>query len=176
MLSVPIFMLVLALTRLLAAGLEAVGRHSLRPLLLLQFLLLAGFLMLCVVPGPHLDPDATAAIVAGMFGVSAMAVQNALTRISLKGAPATAVMTSNVTQLTLDSVALLVARNPDDVAKARARAQRTWPAVAGFVAGCCLGAWCQAVAGLWSLAMPAGLALLALALGRSDTTRIGEDL
>src|SRR6267142_1517014 len=44
MLSVPVFMAVLGLTRLLATGLEAIGLASLRPLLLLQFLLLGGFL------------------------------------------------------------------------------------------------------------------------------------
>jgi hypothetical protein len=40
--------------------------------------------------------DAAIAIVAAMLGVSAMAVQNALLPISLKGSPATAVMTTNV--------------------------------------------------------------------------------
>src|SRR5881275_1983150 len=44
MLSVPVFMVVLALTRLLVAGFEAIDLASLRPLLLLQFLLLTGFL------------------------------------------------------------------------------------------------------------------------------------
>jgi hypothetical protein len=43
MLSVPVFMAVLVLTRLLAGGLERIRIASLRPLLLLQFLLLAGF-------------------------------------------------------------------------------------------------------------------------------------
>ena len=54
MLSVPVFMVVLGLTRLLAGGLEAIGLASLRPLLLLQFLLLAGFLALGVAAGPRL--------------------------------------------------------------------------------------------------------------------------
>jgi hypothetical protein len=45
LLSVPAVVLVLALARLLAAGLDAVGVASLRPLLL-QLLLLAGFLAL----------------------------------------------------------------------------------------------------------------------------------
>src|SRR5262245_6527726 len=58
MLSVPVFMVVLGLTRLLAAGLEAVGLASLRPLLLLQFLLLAGFLALRVAAGLQIDPNA----------------------------------------------------------------------------------------------------------------------
>jgi hypothetical protein len=34
----------------------------------------------------------------------------------------------------------------------------------GFVVGSGLGAWCQAHVGLWSLVMPSGLALAALAI------------
>jgi uncharacterized membrane protein YoaK (UPF0700 family) len=98
MLSVSVFIVMVGLTRLLAGGLESIGLASLRPLLLLQFLLLAGFFILCVAVGPRIDPNATNAILAGMLGVSAMAVQNALVQISLKGAPSTAVMTSNVTR------------------------------------------------------------------------------
>jgi uncharacterized membrane protein YoaK (UPF0700 family) len=165
MLSVPVFMVVLGLARLLAGGLEAIGLASLRPLLLLQFLLLAGFLALCVAAGPRSDPSAASMVVAGMLGVSAMAVQNALVQISLKEAPSTAVMTTNITRLTMDVGELLLRRDPDEVVKARRRAKHTWPAIVGFVVGCGLGAWCEVVAGLWSLALPAGLALVALALG-----------
>src|SRR2546430_596788 len=150
---------------LLVGGLEAIGLASLRPLLLLQFLLLAGFLVLCVAAGPRLDPNAANAVVAGMLGVAAMAVQNALVQISLKGAPSTAVMTSNVTRFTMDLGEMLLGRDPDEVAKARSRAKHTWPAIVGFTVGCGLGAACEAAVGLWSLALPAGLALLALALG-----------
>jgi uncharacterized membrane protein YoaK (UPF0700 family) len=165
MLSVPVFMLVLGLTKLLAGGLESIRFASLRPLLLLQTLLLAGFLALGVAAGPRVDPNATDAIIAGMLGVAAMAVQNALVQISLTGAQSTAVMTSNITRFMMDAGELLLKRDPDATAKARDRAARTWPAIVGFVLGCGLGAPCQAAAGLWSLALPTALALLALALG-----------
>ena len=42
-LSVPVFMLVLLLTRLLASGLERSGRSTLAPLLLLQLIVLVAF-------------------------------------------------------------------------------------------------------------------------------------
>src|SRR5712664_512405 len=71
-LSVPVFIVAVCLTRLLAVGLESIGLATLRPLLLLQFLFLAGFFALSVAAGPHLDMTATNAIVAGMLGVSAM--------------------------------------------------------------------------------------------------------
>src|ERR1700689_5916985 len=63
MLSVPVFMVVLVFTRLLVGGLESLGLASLRPLLLLQLLLLASFFL--VAAGPHIDPKRTIAIVAG---------------------------------------------------------------------------------------------------------------
>jgi uncharacterized membrane protein YoaK (UPF0700 family) len=169
-LSVPVFMLVLVLTRLFAAGCEAAGRAPLQPLLLLQLLLLAGFLTLGAAAGPRVHPNAAIAIVAGMFGVSAMAVQNALVQLALRGAPTTAVMTSNVTRLMLDIGALVVARSAAERAGARARAQGTWPAVVGFAVGCGLGAGGEAIFGLRSLAVPTILALLALCMSPGRTT------
>src|SRR6266403_2932517 len=166
-LSVPVFMVMLALTKLLVAGFEAIDLASLRPLLLLQFLFLTGFLVLCVAAGPHIDPKAANAILAGMLGVSAMAVQNALPQISLTGAPSTAVMTTNVTRFMMDVGEVLLGRDSDAVAKARSRAKHTWPPIVGFTVGCGLGAAGEAAIGLWSLALPAGLALLAFAMGFS---------
>jgi uncharacterized membrane protein YoaK (UPF0700 family) len=108
-----------------------------------------------------------------MLGVAAMAVQNALVQLSLRDAPATAVMTTNITRFTMDVGEVLLRRDRADTAQARRRAAHTWPAILGFTAGAALGAACYAVGGLWSLALPAGLALLALAisLGSGPTLR-----
>jgi hypothetical protein len=51
MLSVPVFIVVISLTRVLASSLELRGLVSLQPLLLLQFLLLAGFPSCLIVAG-----------------------------------------------------------------------------------------------------------------------------
>jgi uncharacterized membrane protein YoaK (UPF0700 family) len=99
-----------------------------------------------------------------MLGVSAMAVQNALVQVSLKGAPSTAVMTTNITRFMMDVGDVMLARRPAAVAKARDRAMRTWPAIVGFAIGCGAGAISDAAIGLRSLALPAGLALLAVAM------------
>jgi uncharacterized membrane protein YoaK (UPF0700 family) len=170
-LSVPVFMLVLFLTRLLAGGLEQAGVPSLRPLLLLQLLFLVGFLSVCIAAGPWRDADALLAVTAGMFGVAAMAVQNALVQISLTNTPTTAVMTTNVTHFMLDLGEVLVGRDPAKVARARTRAMHTFPVILGFSIGCVLGAAVEAAAGLWSLALPTGLALLAFAMGFADRGR-----
>ena len=168
MLSVPVFIVIVSLTTLLAERLNAAGRASLRPLLLLQFLLLAGFLAGCVAIAPPIDPDAMAAVVAGMLGVSAMAVQNALVQTALKGAPATAAMTSNVTRFAIDVGKLLHGGDPAALASSRSRAAHTLPVIVGFAVGCGLGAACEAAFGMWSLALPAGLALFAFAIGFAE--------
>jgi uncharacterized membrane protein YoaK (UPF0700 family) len=162
-LSVPVFIVVLALARLLAAGLEAAGLASLRPLLALQFLLLAGFLALRLSAGSHINPDAPNEVLAAMLGVSAMAVQNTLVQISVRGAPSTAVVTTDITRFTMDVGQVLLGRDPAAAAAARRRAAHTWPAIVGFGAGAALGAALFRAVGPPSIALPTGLALLALA-------------
>jgi uncharacterized membrane protein YoaK (UPF0700 family) len=164
LLSVPVFIIALVAARLLAARLDRSGIATLRPLLLLQFLLFSGLFAICIGVGSVADPNAAIMIFAAMLGVSAMAVQNALVQISLKDAPSTAVMTTNLTRFVLDLGEVWLGRDAGGRAKAVARARRTGVAIAGFVVGSCLGAWCQARVGLWSLVMPTGLALAALAI------------
>jgi len=167
MLSVPVFIIVIILTKMLAGRLDSSGIASLRPLLILQFVLIAGFLALCIVAGPGINPNAMNAIIAGMLGVCAMAVQNALVQVSLKGAPSTAAMTSNVTRFAMDLGELCIRDNPASAAEARKNVARVLPVIIGFAAGCAIGAVAEARFGMRSLALPAALALLACALGFS---------
>jgi uncharacterized membrane protein YoaK (UPF0700 family) len=164
LLSVPVFIVALFAARLLAATLDRSGIATLRPLLLLQFLFLAGFLAIWIEAGCPADPNAAIMMFAAMLGVSAMAVQNVLVQISLKKAPSTAVMTTNLTRFVVDLCEVLLGTDPGRRGKAVARARRTATAIAGFVVGACLGAFCQSRLGLWSLVMPTGLALAALAI------------
>ena len=162
-LAVPVFAVVLLLTRLFASGLERVGAVTLQALLLLELLLLLGFLGCCVNCGQRFDPNSGIAITAGIFGISAMAVQTALVQISLAKAPSTAVMTTNVAYLILALGELLASRDDAVIASARKRAIHIFPMIVGFAMGCALGAAGQSAFGAWSLAIPAGLATLALA-------------
>src|ERR1700737_1358198 len=113
-------------------------------------LLLAGFFVLCVAAGPRIDPKGTVEIIAGMLGVSAMAVQSTLVQISLKGAPSTAAMTSNVTFFAMSVGEILVGSDPADIAEARKRGARSLPAILGFAVGCGLGAVYEVAIGLRS--------------------------
>jgi uncharacterized membrane protein YoaK (UPF0700 family) len=174
MLSVPVFMLMLGLTRILAGVLERIGYDSLRPLLLLQFLFLAAFLSLVVVDGFKIGVATAVATAGGMLGVSAMAVQNVLVQVSLKGAPGTAVMTTNIARFTMDVGTLVLGANRDTMTDALDRANRTWPSIVGFTVGCALGAVCENRFNLRSLALPTVLSLVALAaamVGDSERKR-----
>jgi len=166
LLSVPVFVVVLGVVTLAAGAIERAGYGSRRPLLVLQVALLAGCLGFGVGLGPLTKADSPMAVLTGMFAVAAMATQNALVRLALPGAPSTAVMTTNTTQLTID-LAKLVGRwgEPDDLAKARRRASLTFPCVVGFVVGCAAGAILEVRFGLWALALPLILAALAVPLG-----------
>jgi uncharacterized membrane protein YoaK (UPF0700 family) len=140
-LSVPVLVVALFAARLLAATLDRSGIATLRPLLLLQFLLLSGLLTICIGVGSPADPNAAIMIVAAMLGVSAMAVQNVLVQISLKDAPSTAVMMTNLTRFVVDfGEVLLLGTDPGRRSKAVWRAQRIGIAIAGFVVGADLGA------------------------------------
>ena len=174
LISVPVFMAALALSKLIAAGLERILIASLTPLLFLQFLLLSIFSVICLRAGPIVDPNTWLMIGAGMLAVSAMAVQNALARISLKGAPTTAVMTTNITRFMMDIGEIVLGRDASSVAAAGDRARHTWPAIAGFVVGCVFGALCEAAFGLRSSVLPTGLALVAFVLGATAMMRHAE--
>jgi uncharacterized membrane protein YoaK (UPF0700 family) len=164
LLAVPVFMLVLLLTRLFASWLERTGAETLRPLLVLELLLLITFLVGCVVREQRFDANTGIAVTAGMFGVAAMAVQTALVQISLTKAPSTAVMTTNVAHFILALGEVLAGGDAAVVARARKRVIQIFPVIVGFTLGCALGAAGYAAYGSWSVGLPAGLALLAVVM------------
>jgi uncharacterized membrane protein YoaK (UPF0700 family) len=166
LISVPVFIGVLGI---LAVGFaNKVTRGRRRALLILQAVLLAGFLGIGVGLGPFTNPNGGAAVFAGMLGVAAMATQNALVRLDLRGFPTTAVLTTNTTQLTIDVAALLLGKaDPADLVRARHRAWLTFPSVAGFLAGCAAGSLLEVHFGLWSLALPVVLAAMAIPLAEA---------
>lgn len=165
LISVPTFILALAATRLAEAGLERARIGPLPVLLFVQLVLLCTFLAICVAAGRAESPAAPTLVVAAMLGVCAMGVQAALVRIALPGTPATAVLTTNLTLLTVDVGEILLGKDSNGVQEARERAGRTWPAVAGFLLGCALGATLEGTLGLRALILPTACALVAFALG-----------
>jgi uncharacterized membrane protein YoaK (UPF0700 family) len=166
LLAVPVFVAVLGLVTLASVETEKARYRPRRALLVLQAGLLAGCLGLEVRFGPFADAERPMAVLVGMLAVAAMATQNALVKLALPGAPSTAVMTTNTTQLTVDLATLAWGRGKtDDLARARRRAAVTFPCVVGFVVGCAGGAVLEVYFGLRALALPVVLAVLAVPLG-----------
>ena len=98
--------------------------------------------------GPRRDPNAAIVIVAGMLGVSAMAVQNALgADLAARGAVHGGDDDQRHTAHNGSRRNAARARSGRR-ASARSRAKHTWPAIVGFTVGCGLGAAFQAVVGL----------------------------
>jgi len=134
LLALPMFVVTVALARLLAMSLEDRGKNPLRLLLGTEMLLLAGFMGAGLLLPEPVQPDAPLAILAGMFAVGAMGVQNAVARLPLAHLVTTTVMTMNVTQAVIDTVD--VCRKGRQGAEAAAkRLARMAPAIVTFGIG-----------------------------------------
>jgi hypothetical protein len=91
-------------------------------------------------------------------------VQNALVQACLRGAPSMAVVTTNITRLTMDVGEILLGSDLDHLAAAWHRAAHTWPrSPPSWSVPWPARAMFEA-AGIASLALPVGLALRALAI------------
>jgi uncharacterized membrane protein YoaK (UPF0700 family) len=168
LLAAPVFIVVLGAATVAAVEFEKTRYGSRRALLVLHAVLLVGCLAVGVGLGPFADADDPIPVLVGMLAVAAMATQNALVRLTFPGFPSTAVMTTNITQLTVDLATLACGLGASgDLARARRRGGQTSACVAGFVAGCAAGAALEAHFGLWALALPAALAALAIPLGET---------
>lgn len=157
--ALPVFILSVALTRIAVLALGE-GR-ALRPLLIVQALLLGGFLALGLMAAPATDPDAGPVIAAGLAGVMAMGVQNALGRLILADLAPTTIMTGNTTQIIID----LVDRWRGDAEArlaARRRLAKMTPAVLVFAIGAVAGGFALAAWSFWCLGVPIAV-LVALA-------------
>ncbi len=157
--TVPVFVAVAMLACVLVRLLERAGRRPLVPMLVLEWLLLGAFLLTGWQFLPRYGPDDPETLAVIAFAVAAMAVQNAVMRRVLGGLPSTTVMTSNLTQVSVDVVDALW--GGDAGRAARARLGRTVPVVLTFGAGAAAAGLGYRAYGFRALA--AALAILAAA-------------
>ena len=164
MLAVPIFVIVLGVVTL--TFIRKPTSIARRELLVLQLVLLACFLGFGAGFGAFPNPDSGMAVFVGMLGVAAMATQNAVVRFALPGAPSTAVMTTNIAQVTVDLARLLRGQLEDNERRTvQHRADATLFAVIGFLIGLAVGAVLEINFGFWSLILPVILAAASIPLG-----------
>jgi len=161
-LAVPVFIVAVAAVWLIAKASERRGPALVRPLLLVQFLLLACVLIFGVINDPAANPRGLMVGVAAMIAVSAMACQFALLRLSVPDAPSTTVMTANLTNTVLALLDTLSRAQPLTEG-ANERLKRILKVLAGFFAGCVAGAVAVSLLGSWAWSLPVALAAVAVA-------------
>ena len=163
-LSVPVFIGAVALVWTISKLLRRRGTALVRPLLVIQFALLACVLLTSAAAyGGNGGSDGAWATVVPMVAVSAMAAQFSLLRLVIPNAPSTAVMTGNLTNSVL-SVLDVISFGQPLTTGATDRLRKASLALIGFSAGCVIGAAAVSTVGDYAWAIPAGLAGIILAL------------
>ena len=161
--ALPVFIAAVVVVRFIVLAYERREASPLRSLLLLQAVLLLGFMAAGLYIQPVVNPDTLPAVLTGLTGVAAMAVQNGTSRMVLGNHAPTTIMTGNTTQTVIDAVDILRLPAGADARKtAIDRFCRMAPAIVAFAAGAILGALGYLAGSFWCLAVPA-VALLGLA-------------
>jgi uncharacterized membrane protein YoaK (UPF0700 family) len=159
LIAFPVFILAVAVTVLMADALQRRGKSRVGPLLWAEAALLVTAVALPLLVGAPQQADDARTLAIGMTMVLAMGLQNALMRLDLAALPPTTVMTGNVTQVTIDLIAL--GRNDSATREiARERLRRMAGPIAAFVLGAAGGAGGYAVLGFTSLLLPAAICAL----------------
>ncbi len=153
-LALPVFVVAVASVRLAEKGLIRHGRNPIVPLIGVESL----FLALFTAVGLAMQATGAGALshlgmAAGLLAVTAMAVQNALSRTSLAELGPTTIMTGNTTQVVIDVVDLFSA-TPDARPAIRARLAKMAPSVLSFSIGAILGATLFTRAGYLAVILP----------------------
>jgi uncharacterized membrane protein YoaK (UPF0700 family) len=146
MMAVPLFFVVALTVGASVRVLRPKPWHVEPALLGLQAFLLVAAAVLASAVKPSMEPERSLATVVALLAVTAMAVQNVMLHLCSSPAPTTGVMTGNIVTSALSLVGL-VTRSPAGRIAPLAQWRRTWPVVAGFMAGCLLG---SASTHLWS--------------------------
>ena len=149
-LAIPVFMIAAAAATLLVSVTRTTRQTAWPWVLGLEGILLIAFLWIGLSNGPFHNPDATAALTAGLCGLAAMGVQSASVRLLAHGAPSTNVMTTNTTQFAIDATQLLLGglrsgtvgefADQSEIGKVKKRLVETARVMLGFFAGVVLGA------------------------------------
>src|SRR5688572_18031087 len=165
LLAFPAFLLAVAVSRIIVLDYEQRQRSPLKVLFGLQALLLAGFMAAgLMAPYPLESDKEIAAILAGMLGAAAMAVQATGGRTTLSAFVHTSMMTGNVTHMFIDIVDIIYSRNAAVKKRAGDRLKQLIPAVSAFFLGAIAAAIGYMYFSYWSLCLPILLLLILLSI------------
>lgn len=139
--AIPVFMVTVALTTLIIQSRKRYTPGLLAGVLCAEILLLLLFTVSGYLSAPFSGAGDIHVFITGMFGVMAMGVRNAASRLLLSSTSPSTMMTGNVTQLTIDIISVI--RRPSS--ELATKVAKSAASVAGFV----LGAGAAALLTLW---------------------------
>jgi uncharacterized membrane protein YoaK (UPF0700 family) len=171
LLALPVFCVVVILTRLLSSALLRSNRAALKILLGLEVALLVAGAVLAIRLGPFGDGDAWQAVTTGMVLVAAMAIQNAAHRIHLGTAPPSTLMTGTTTQIMIDLADLMSGTATDHMHEVKERLKRMATSLFCFAIGCAAGALAFVASPTWCFAVPVGLVAISLLTLSDEASR-----
>ena len=151
LLAFPAFIVGVALARVLVVVVEKRGGAALRPALLLQLVLLLGFMGFGIAASPMGQEAGALGMAAGLLGAAGMGVHSATSRLLLGHLAPTSMMTGNVTQIVIDLVDAI--RGSDDPGLKARCVKFIWPLVA-FALGCIAAAFAFHRFGFAALVLP----------------------
>jgi len=141
LLALPVFCVVIVLTRTLAHRLPSPGRPAFESAIVLKILLLTSAAAFAIAWGPFSNGDAPTALITGMTLVAAMAIQNAANRLHMADSPPSTIMTGISTQIMIDLSDLWAGSLPPEArGVVVARLRRMCVAMASFALGCVVAA------------------------------------
>jgi uncharacterized membrane protein YoaK (UPF0700 family) len=165
LLALPVFMAVVALTRVGAHPLRLHGYDAARLIMMLELMLLLAFVAAGLHYGPFTRPRSWSTILTAALGVATLAVQNSGMRLIWRTHPSTTVMTLNLTQLVLDGIAIL--REPKEANAAAAAWERlvlVAPTLGEFLVGAASGGLGYLIAGFYDGFAPGAVLLMLIFL------------
>src|ERR1700730_13718851 len=108
LLAIPSFFLAGMAVTVLTHSMRERPRAALAWGFVVESVLLIGFLASCIAGMPFRGPDEPDAIIALMFGMTAMGAQSAIVRLLMRGMPSTNVMTTNTTMRAINAAEILL--------------------------------------------------------------------
>jgi uncharacterized membrane protein YoaK (UPF0700 family) len=165
-LAIPTFVVAVCAAWLIGRRSQRRGPRLGRLLLFVQFVLLTCVLLVSILWHPSNGLNSFIQNIAGMIAVAAMAAQYSFLTMVMPGAPSTAVMTGN---LTIVTIAFLDQLRGEPLAERKYKPlDKTFPVLATFLAGCAAGAVAVFELGDWAWLIPVVLSGIAMTIFPRD--------
>lgn len=166
-LALPVFCLIVFVSKLLASSMPKLGLPVLRTLLSLKVLFLIAAAVMATTISPAHHGDDVHVIITGLLLVCAMALQNSISRIYTNPVPAT-ILTGPLTQMMIDMADLVRGVTPTERAILKARLSTIITNVLSFAIGCGISAVLFSQIGMWCFIVPPILAFIPIVIGEVE--------